>query len=1207
MAFTHLHVHTEYSLLDGVSKIKPLVETAKQYGMNSLAITDHGNMYGVIEFYKECKANDINPVLGCEVYVAPHSRFDKKVTDNESVYNHLILLAENNIGYKNLCKIVSAGWTEGFYYKPRVDHELLEKYHEGLICLSACLAGEIPQALLKSNYEKAKEIAMFYQKTFGKENFFIELQDHGLKEQKMTNPDLIKIAKEIGAGLVVTNDSHYLTQEDAFTQDVLLCIQTKSTLNDETRMRFESDQFYFKTESEMRALFPELSEAYDNTQKIADRCHVEIEFGKIKLPYYEIPSEYSSHLEYFKALCKKGMVKRYGDDCPQAYWDRLEYETNIIDKMGFISYYLIVWDFINYAKTHDIPVGPGRGSGAGSIAAYAIGITNLDPMQYGLIFERFLNPERISMPDFDVDFCYDRRHEVIEYVTRKYGKDQVSQIITFLNEKAKNSIADVGRVCGYSYGDVKKLSDYIPNEKTTIAKTLATNSDFKKEYDTNPMAKRIIDIAMKVEGLPRNTSMHAAGVLIADKAIVEYAPLMTNEGNVVIQFPMTTLEELGLVKMDFLGLRTLTVIKSSEKDINKRHSEINLDMDSIIPNDPKVYEMLATKDTTGIFQFESGGMASLLRQMYADIPERVQYIKTKEESDALGFECFERLIAAISLYRPGPMAYIPNYIEGMNAPAKIHYDCPQLEPILKKTYGVLVYQEQVQEICRELAGYSYGRADLIRRAMGKKKHYIMDAEKQIFLYGNKDSKKEDEAFVPGCIANGIPESAALTIWDKMAEFASYAFNKSHAAAYAYVSYQTAWLKKYYPIEFMAALMTSVIGNKDKLPMYTNASQKKMGINVLAPSVNESNSGFTTVGSNIRFGLESIKNVGENICNKIIAEREKDGPYHSLYDFVLRLSSQGLNKQAIESLIKSGAFDFTGYNRRELMFAYPRIMEAASADSAAKSVGQMSLFDMINEANGTINDGPEIKSMEDYKKIERLMNEREVCSLFISGHPIDDYSKNLEKVKFPTLFEINEDFSSKERRFNNKTIHIVAFISNLEKRITKRGNIMAILTIQDLTGENELICFSSCLEKYASLLVSGNTVLFRCRVDENDEKISLICSDVYSVPRDNDSPDDIKKFVKAFGPKKTKEFAKPTKKVFDKHKKSQYEGLYIRVPSKDVLNDVITLLNANPGSSHIFVIVQGAKKGMTYPNCLINAKVLEPIFIDLFGKENVKIV
>ena len=1206
MSFTHLHVHTEYSLLDGVSKVDELVETAKQYGMNSLAITDHGNMFGVIKFYKKCKAEGIKPILGCEVYVAPGSRFDKKSTD-ESVYNHLILLAENNIGYKNLCKIVSAGWTEGFYYKPRVDHEILEKYNEGLICLSACLGGEIPQALLKADYEKAKNIALIYQSIFGKDNFFIELQDHGMEEQHKTNPDLIKIANEINAGLVVTNDSHYISREDAFTQDVLLCVQTGTELNDKERFRFDSDQFYFKTESEMRALFPELSEAYDNTQKIADRCHVEIEFGNVKLPYYEIPKEYSSHLEYFKALCKKGMVERYGENCPQSYWDRLNYETNIIDSMGFISYYLIVWDFINYAKMNDIPVGPGRGSGAGSIAAYAIGITNLDPMQYGLIFERFLNPERVSMPDFDVDFCYDRRHEVIEYVTKKYGKDQVSQIITFFNEKAKNSIADVGRVCGYPYNDVKKISDFIPDDKTTIKKALSTVPEFKKEYDNNPMVQKIIDIAMRIEGLPRNTSKHAAGVLIADKAIVEYAPLMTNEGDVVIQFPMTTLEELGLVKMDFLGLRTLTVIKKAEKDVNKRHN-IDIKMDKVIPNDPAIYAMLATEDTTGIFQFESGGMLSLLRQMYADIPERIKYIKTKEESDALGFECFERLIAAISLYRPGPMAYIPDYIAGMNAPNSIHYDCPEVEPILKKTYGVLVYQEQVQEICRELAGYSYGRADLIRRAMGKKKHEIMDAEKQTFIYGNKDTKKENEAYVPGCLSNGITEEAALTIWNKMAEFASYAFNKSHAAAYAYVSYQTAWLKKYYPIEFMSALMTSVIGNKDKLPMYCNASQKKMGISVLSPDVNESNCGFTTVGNSIRFGLESIKNVGENIAKKIIAEREKGGNYRSVYDFSLRLSSQGLNKRAMESLIMSGAFDFTGYNRRELMMAYPSIMDAASIENAAKSVGQISLFDIVSENTGKIDDGPEIKHVEDFKDIEKLKNERDVCSLFISGHPLNQYSKSLEKTKLPTLFEINEDFSSNERQFNNKTVCVPIFISNVEWKITRNGNKMAILSVQDLTSEAEVLCFNNTLQKYEHLILPENIVLLRCRVDENNEKISLICSDVYTIPKNTAAPNDILSFQKAFGPKKKREQAKSTKKVFDINKKSNVkEGLYVKINTNKDLDKIVELFKSNPGSSHAYIVIKDEQRCLTSPNILVNSKVLKPQLVELVGIENVKVV
>lgn len=784
MSYVHTHVHTQYSLLDGSIKIKELVKRVKELGMTACAITDHGSMYGVVDFYKECKENGIKPLIGCEVYVAPYgtNRFDKSGNaDTDERYNHLILIAKDNNGYKNLCKIVSKGWTEGFYYKPRVDIDVLREYHEGLICTSACLAGVIPQVLLAGDYDKALAIAKEYQKIFGKDDYYIEIQDHGIREQALTNPSLVKIAREIGAKIIAANDAHYLNKEDAKPHDVLLCIQTGKKLSDTNRMRFEGEEFYIKSEDEMRELFNWIPEAIDNTNEIADKCNVEFEFGKIKLPEYEIPEGFKDYLDYFTYLCKKGMVKRYGENCPKEYWDRLNYEINIINKMGFVGYYLIVWDFINYAKTNDIPVGPGRGSGAGSIAAYAIEITNIDPMKYNLLFERFLNPERISMPDFDIDFCYNRRHEVIDYVTAKYGKERVSQIVTFGTMAAKNAIRDVARVMDIPYSDADRIAKMIPDElKITIPKALAMNPDLKAEYDSNPKSKELIDMAIELEGTPRHTSKHAAGVLIADKDITDYAPLMTSDSEAVIQFPMTTLEELGLVKMDFLGLRTLTVIKDTVKAIKKNYG-VDIDIDNInIDEHPEVYDSMVNGNTIGVFQFESGGMTSMLKQMFFDI-DRVKTAKTKEEKTALGHEFFERLIAGISLYRPGPMEYIPDYINGIKDIHSVKYDCDELKPILSKTYGVIVYQEQVQEICRELAGYSYGRADLIRRAMGKKKQYIMDAEKEIFLHGNADSKKPDEALVPGCIANGISEQAALTIWGKMEEFAKYAFNKSHGA------------------------------------------------------------------------------------------------------------------------------------------------------------------------------------------------------------------------------------------------------------------------------------------------------------------------------------------------------------------------------------------------------------------------------------------
>ena len=1208
--FTHLHVHTEYSLLDGLSKIDALVDKAKNLGMDSVAITDHGNMFGVIEMYKACKAAGIKPVLGCEVYVAPGSRFTKEKGEDESTYHHLVLLAENNKGYQNLCKIVSAGWTEGFYYKPRVDHEVLAKYSEGIICLSACLAGEIPQALLRGNYDKAKEIALFYQKTFGKDNFFIELQDHGIEEQKRTNPDLIRIANEIGAGLVVTNDSHYLNQDDAFAQDILLCIQTKALLADEKRMRFEGDQFYFKSEAEMRKLFPELPEAYENTQKIADRCNVEIEFGNVKLPYYDIPSQYKTHLDYFKALCKEGMLKRYGKNCPKEYWDRLKYEISIINKMGFISYYLIVWDFINWAKLHDIPVGPGRGSGAGSIAAYAIGITNLDPMRYGLIFERFLNPERISMPDFDVDFCFFRREEVIQYVTEKYGAEKVSQIVTFQVEKAKASIKDVGRVLGMPFSERQKITNTIPEPlkdgdgnvvKPTIKNILKYSSEFAALYNSDPEIKKIIDLSMKIEGIPRNTSKHAAGVLIADKDITDYAPIMTADGAAVIQFPMTTLEELGLVKMDFLALRTLTVLKDAENDVNKRH-KTSLDISSVEPCDPMVYKMLATEDTTGVFQFESGGMVSLLRQMFADVPKRIKSLLNQEEKDAFGYECFERLIAAISLYRPGPMAHIPEYIQGMNSPDSIHYDCPELKPILSKTYGVLVYQEQVQEICRELAGYTYGRADLIRRAMGKKKAYIMDAEKQVFLYGNKDTKKEDEAYVPGCIANGIDEKAALIIWDKMAAFASYAFNKSHAAAYAYVAYQTAWLKKYYPLEYAASVLTSVIGNNTKLPMYTNAVQKKMGIAVATPDINDSMRGFTCVGNKIRFGLEAIKNVGEVLAEKIIEEREQNGQFSSIYDFAVRMTGNGLNKKSFESLIKGGAFDFTTYNRRELMLMAQDILDAAGKDKDRRGAGQISLFELFS---GEVDDGPLIMRADPYPEDVMLRYEREMLSLFISSNPLDQYSKAIDAINATTIYDVISAYENGDMVYSKKNFYLAVLFSAVETKITKAGKKMAVLTLQDLTAQHEAVCFQNSLSKYEDKVIENNVVLVKCRSDFDNEKISIIISDIYDIPNNNAPVDQINSFIKAFKPVKQKQYQQ-AKKEYAVHKKNSHPGLYVKVQTRNDVEQIADLARKHPGKTAIYIYVEQERRMLFSPTCLINVYTMKPELLKFLGSDCVKI-
>ena len=974
--FTHLHLHTEYSLLDGACRIEGLMQRVKALGQTAVAITDHGVMYGCVDFYKAAKKAGVKPIIGCEVYVATRTRFDKVNRIDGS--NHLVLLCKNETGYKNLIKMVSAGFTEGFYNKPRVDHELLEEYHEGLICLSACLAGEIPQALLAGDYEKAKNLARYYEDLFGKGNYYIEIQDHGLDEQRTVLPLLVRLSRETGIPLVATNDAHYLEKEDSRMQHILICIQTNKTVNDDDVLEFGTDEFYVKSTDEMYELFSAWPEACENTNRIAEMCSFDFEFGVTKLPYFVAPDGMDNK-EYFVKLCRDGLLRRYGADVPEDIRARLDYEISIIDRMGYINYYLIVFDFINYAKSQGIPVGPGRGSGAGSLAAYCVGITNIDPIKYNLLFERFLNPERVSMPDFDIDFCYERRQEVIDYVIRKYGADHVAQIVTFGTMAARAAIRDVGRVLDMPYGTVDGIAKLVPMEpKMTLTKALSISRELKARYDADPQVKELIDMSLKLEGMPRHASTHAAGVVITREAADEYVPLATNDGNPVTQFTMTTIEELGLLKMDFLGLRTLTVIDDAEKMIRKR--EPGFSMDAVPYDDQRVYAMLNAGETEGVFQMESGGMT-----------QAVMGLQSKSLED---------IIAIISLYRPGPMESIPTYIANRHNPGNVKYKTPQLEHILDVTNGCIVYQEQVMQICRELAGFSYGQADLVRRAMSKKKHDVMEKERQHFVHGNTEPGHE----CAGCVANGISEAVANAIFDDMSSFASYAFNKAHAAAYAVVAYQTAYLKRHYPREFMAALLTSVLDNTGKVIEYT-AECQRMGIRVLPPDINASDAGFTVEGKDIRFGLLALKNVGRNLIATVVRERSGT-PYRSLYDFCKRLHGTEINRRAVESMIKSGAFDNLEAKRRSMMDGVEGILKSVESEARRNLDGQIDLFGALDgeqESGRNVYKLPD--SGEEYPYDILLQMEKEVSGLYLSGHPLDHYRPVIEKVSTCRISEL----------------------------------------------------------------------------------------------------------------------------------------------------------------------------------------------------------
>ena len=1068
MSFAHLHVHTEFSLLDGSNKIKEYVSRVKELGMNSAAITDHGVMYGVIDFYREAKKQGINPILGCEVYVAPNSRFDREITGGDDRYYHLVLLAENEEGYANLTKIVSKGFVEGYYYKPRVDKELLRKYHKGIIALSACLAGEVARFLTKGLYEEAKKTALEYQEIFGEGNFFLELQDHGIPEQGLVNQQLFKMSEETGIELVATNDIHYTYAEDAKPHDILLCIQTGKKLSDENRMRYDGGQYYVKSEEEMLRLFPYAKQALENTQKIADRCHVEIEFGVTKLPKYDVPDGYTSW-EYLQKLCYEGLEKRYGDPSEELK-ERLSYELETIHQMGYVDYFLIVWDFIKYAKDHGISVGPGRGSAAGSIVSYCLEITTIDPIRYQLLFERFLNPERVSMPDIDVDFCYERRQEVIDYVTRKYGKDCVAQIVTFGTLAARGVIRDVGRVMDLPYAYVDSISKMIPQELgITIDKALKMNPDLKKLYDTDETVTNLIDMAKRLEGLPRHCSMHAAGVVICQKPVDEYVPLSrAADGTITTQFIMTTLEELGLLKMDFLGLRTLTVIQNAVLLARRKQPELNINQ--IDYNDQKVLDYIGTGKTDGVFQLESAGMKGFMKELK---PHNL-----------------EDVIAGISLYRPGPMDFIPQYIRGKNDSSSITYDCPQLEPILAPTYGCIVYQEQVMQIVRDLAGYSLGRSDLLRRAMSKKKAAVMEKERKIFIYG------DEETGVPGCIKNGIDEQTANKIYDEMIDFAKYAFNKSHAAAYAVVSYQTAWLKYYFPVEYMAALMTSVIDNPSKVSEYIYAC-RQMNIKILPPDINKGEANFSVDGGDIRYGLAAIKSIGRPVIKAIVEDREELGLFQNLEDFITRLSAKNiLNKRTIENLIKAGALDTLGGTRKQFMSIYVQIVDHVTQEKKNSMVGQMTLFDLVSE------DQKEefqirMPDVGEYSKETLLAFEKEVLGIYVSGHPLEAYEEKWKKSISATTADFQLDEETGHTKVHDGAKEIIGgMITEKTIKHTKTNQMMAFITVEDLLGTVEVVVFPRDYEKNRDYLEVDSKVFVRGRVSEEDDKPSkLICEKI----------------------------------------------------------------------------------------------------------------
>ncbi len=1171
MAFAHLHLHSEYSLLDGACRIKKLVTTVKESGMSSVAITDHGVMYGVIDFWRECKKQGIHPVIGCEVYVAPRSRFDK-TPELDRNYYHLVLLCKDNKGYENLTKLVSLGFTDGFYVKPRVDKEILRKYSEGLICLSACLAGEVPSRLLSEDFKGAVEVAKEYQDIFGKENYYIEIQNHGIPEQERILPQLVRVAREIDAPLVATNDCHYINKSDAKAQEILMCIQTNHTVNDEDRMRFETEEFYVKSEEEMAEVFKSFPEAMENTEKIAKRCNVEFEFGVRKLPVFDVPND-ENHFEYFKRQCYEGLYKHYGENPEREIVERLEYELSTINTMGFVDYYLIVNDFIQYAKNRGIPVGPGRGSGAGSLCAYCIGITGIDPIKYDLLFERFLNPERVSMPDFDIDFCKDRRSEVIDYVIRKYGYDHVAQIIAFGTMAAKGVVRDVGRALGLPYSTCDQVAKLIPFDlNMTLEKALSISRELKERYDSDYEIHQLIDYSLALEGMPRHATTHAAGVIIADRPVSDYVPLAKNDEQIVTQFTMTTLEELGLLKMDFLGLRNLTVIDDAVKLIKRTNPDFTLE--SIREDDRGVYKMISKGNTEGVFQFESQGMKNVLTQLCP--------------------ESLEDLIAVISLYRPGPMDSIPTYIENRHNPKKVTYKHPKLEEILKVTYGCIVYQEQVMQIFRSLAGYSLGRADLVRRAMSKKKHDVMLKEREIFIDGLV--REDGTVEVEGCVRRGVSRAVAESVYEEMKSFASYAFNKSHAASYAFISYQTAWLKYHYPREYMAALLSSVLDNQNKMAGYITDCHR-MVIEVLPPHVNSSFHGFTVSEGNIRYGLMAIKNLGKNFIDSIIEARQ-ERKFDSLQDFCSRLYSKGMNSRALESLIKCGALDNLGANRRQMLSVSKQVLEDIEYEKRRNMDGQMSLFETdISARESTTFIMP---PLEEFSLTDLLSMERDMAGMYLSGHPISEYEWYAEKVKADRIGDILTAEGVKTYA-DNQRVQIVAVVSKFRTQLTKQNQMMAFMTVEDRSGSMELIVFPKALNEYGSLFYAGSVISVQGTLSmREDEDAKILVNTAQRVEKHES---------------KGKNSVKPTYDSVSSASRSQQTtgnvaGLYLKVDTNggELFECAKNLVSIFEGNTPVYFYLNQDAKLLRAPRDLwvdLNDVLLKELKHRL-GEENVKL-
>ena len=1182
--FTHLHVHTEYSLLDGFSRVKTLVKRAKEKGMTAVAITDHGCMFGAIDFYKAAKAEGIKPIIGCEVYTAP-----RKLTDKDPNYDkhqgHLVLLAKDMVGYKNLIKIVSKSYVDGFYYKPRTDMDELKKHSQGLIALSACLAGDVPRAIMNGNYDKARKLAMEYREIFGNGNYYLEIQDHGLPEQKQVNIEVVRLSRELNIPLVATNDVHYVDKDDAKIQDILMCLQMQKTIDDENRMKFPSDEFYLKSREEMEQLFPELEEALDNTNEIAERCNVEFEFHKYHLPRYDVPEGYTTN-GYFRELCQKGLVERYGEDCPEEYKERLEYELNTIENMGYVEYFLIVWDFINFAKQNNIMVGPGRGSAAGSIVAYTLKITDIDPMKYSLLFERFLNPERVSMPDIDIDFCYERREEVIDYVKRKYGEDHVAQIITFGTMGAKIAIRDVARVLNVSYNKADQIAKEIPFELgMTIDKAMDSNPTLVELYESDAEAREVIDISKRLEGTLRHASTHAAGVVIARNPVDEYVPLYKHQDSITTQFTMTTLEELGLLKMDFLGLRTLTVIRDAldlielNRDI-KGYTE-HIDFSKMEYDDDEVFETLSQGNTLGVFQLESSGMRNFMKQL-------------KPNS-------FEDIVAGISLFRPGPMDSIPTYIENKNNPEKVTYINDKLRPILEVTYGCLVYQEQVMQVVRDLAGYSYGRSDLVRRAMSKKKMDVMEEERQYFIHGKFDDEGNIE--IPGCIRNGISEEDANKIFDDMIDFARYAFNKSHAAAYGVLAYETAYLKVHYPVEFMAALMTSIMGNSDKVVEYIRECNA-IGIPVNPPDINKSFSKFSVEGDSIRFGLAAVKNVGVNIIENIVKEREENGEFKDFVDFAKRLDTKDTNKRVVESLIKCGAFDQISENRATLMAGYESVLESISMDRKKNVQGQISLFDAFS---AQVDEAPEMQLstnlpvVREFSEKERLNMEKEVLGMYLSGHPLSEYKSELDRKTSINMKKINELKEDEKRYMKLRDREVIMGGMVIAKRImtTKRNEIMAFITLEDLYGTIEVVVFPQTLKKFNILLNDDSIILIKGAISIDDDEAKLIARDIKDINEEY-----------RFNSEK---ISFDTRSNSNKPKNKQMNVRIDTVGDEELLMKVFTITRKYPGRDRLVLLPKDQNidmsKHITYkvPGMYINAdEELKKELGSLVGKLNIEI-